>query len=63
MNGEIHPISAFVIANYEPIRLFFTSCPFMIPAMFILLVIYLTQRIFSHGTNYYRLMMKCYMGP
>ncbi|CAF1278499.1 unnamed protein product [Rotaria sordida] len=45
VNEEIHPISAFIIANYQPIRLFFIIFPFMTPIMFIILFIYLVQPI------------------
>jgi hypothetical protein len=46
MNDEIHPIFRFVIDNYEPIRLFLTSFPLMIPIIFVVLVIYSTGRVF-----------------
>jgi hypothetical protein len=58
VNEELHPISVFIIANYESIRLFFTMYPFVIPITSVVLVIYLTQRIVLYGMNYYRLKMK-----
>jgi hypothetical protein len=45
--AEMHPISQFIMNNYEYIRLIFTIFPSSIPIMSIVtLVIYLTQRIF-----------------
>jgi hypothetical protein len=51
VNEEIHPISSFIIDNYESIRLFFDILPSMIPVVAMVIVIYLTQRHFLHGTN------------
>ncbi len=61
--AEIHPVSKFVIDNYEYIRSFFTIFPFIIPTMFLILVIYLTQRTFFYEMDYYYfyLKVKCYI--
>lgn len=50
--AEIHPVSQFIIDNYEYIRLSFISFPFIILKMSMILVIYLIRRTFSHETNY-----------
>jgi hypothetical protein len=58
--AEIHPLSQFIMNNYEYIRLIFTIFPSSIPIMSIVtLVIYLTQRIFFYGMDYYYLKVKC----
>ena len=57
-DNELHPISIFLIANFESIRLFFISFPLLMPIMFIASVIYLAHRISLSRKNKYRLMLK-----
>ncbi|CAF2144924.1 unnamed protein product [Rotaria magnacalcarata] len=45
VKDEIHPISSFIVANYEPIRLVFTSFPLIKPIMFIVSFIYAIKHI------------------
>ena len=46
MNDEIHPISLFVLNNYERIRFILSTFPFITPVISIMMVIYLIQRTF-----------------
>jgi hypothetical protein len=55
VNDGLHPISTFVITNYETLRLIFAILPFMRSLMSIVLIVYLTQRVFLYGMDYYYL--------
>jgi hypothetical protein len=50
---EIHPISLFVMDNYESIELLFTILPNITPLMLIVTVTDLTQQTFLYITYYY----------
>lgn len=51
-NDEIHPVSKFMIDNFEIIRLFFTYLTLMIQMIFVISSIYMIQQYFSHTQNY-----------
>ncbi len=55
---EIHPLSVFVLNNYERIRLIFVMIPFIIPTISLVLIIHLIHRFFFYETNYYYFYLK-----
>ena len=58
LDNELHPISIFIITNFESIRLFFTTFPLLMPTMFIVSASYFTRQIFVSVKNKYFFMLK-----
>ncbi|CAF2080502.1 unnamed protein product [Rotaria magnacalcarata] len=49
----LHPLTAFILKNDKPIRLFFIILPHIQRSMFIFTVLYLSRQLFFYGKNHF----------